>query len=240
MNIIEKIIAKKYDVKNVDPVTIAFLGDSVTQGCFELYKTSPDSFETEFRVEQGYHTKLRDILQMLYPNVPINMIHAGISGGKAEQGFLRVQRDVCAYRPDLTIVCFGLNDCCRGLDYLEVYKNSISGIIDSLKECGSEIIFMTPNRMAEKVSEEVTDEYTRNCYAEMIKTGTALLDTFVESAMEICAQKSVPVCDCYKYWTLLKEKHVDITRLLANRINHPTEKMHWLFAFKLVETMFEN
>ena len=69
MRILNKIIAKQRDVKGAAPVTIAFFGDSVTQGCFELYKTSPKSFQTEFRVEDGYHTKLRHILQMLYPSV---------------------------------------------------------------------------------------------------------------------------------------------------------------------------
>ena len=54
MRILKKIIAKKQNVKGADPVTIAFFGDSVTQGCFELYKTSPQSFQTEFRVEDGY------------------------------------------------------------------------------------------------------------------------------------------------------------------------------------------
>lgn len=27
----------------------------------------------------------------------------------------------------------------------------------------------------------------------------------------------------------------DVTRLLANRVNHPTENMHWLFAASLFE-----
>ena len=34
MKLIEKIRAKQADVFGAAPVTIAFLGDSVTQGCF--------------------------------------------------------------------------------------------------------------------------------------------------------------------------------------------------------------
>ena len=239
MNIIKKIIAKKNDVKGAAPVTIAFFGDSVTQGCFELYKTGEKSFETEFRVEEGYHTKLRYILQMFYPSVPINMIHAGISGDSAPGGLLRVERDVCAYKPDLTIMCFGLNDCCRGRNNLETYKEAVRGIIAKLKECGTEIIFLTPNLMADAVSDEIADAWSRGAYANMINGSEGSLEEYVEAAKQICEEEQVAICDCYKYWKTLKENEVDTTRLLSNRLNHPTEKMNWLFAMKLVETIFE-
>ena len=37
MNIMKLLAAKANDNWNARPVTIAFLGDSVTQGCFEIY-----------------------------------------------------------------------------------------------------------------------------------------------------------------------------------------------------------
>ena len=239
MQILKKIIAKKHNVKGADPITIAFFGDSVTQGCFELYKTSPQSFQTEFRVEDGYHTKLRHILQMLYPSVPINMIHAGISGDNAPGGLLRVERDVCAYKPDLTIMCFGLNDCCKGRQNLPTYIDAMRGIIAKLKACGTEIILLTPNLMADSVSDEITDDWTRTACANMISGCDGALEEYVEAAKKICREEQVVVCDCFHYWKVLKENEVDTTRLLSNRINHPTEQMNWLFAMKLAETIFE-
>lgn len=175
----------------------SLFGDSVTQGCFELYKTGENSFETEFRVEDGYHTRLREYLQILYPSVPINMIFAGISGDNALSGLARVERDICAFHPDLTVFCFGLNDCCCGLESLKEYKDSIRGIIDALAGCGTEIIFMTPNMMADSVSPEVTDAYIRKCYAEMIAVSNVTIDTFVQAAKEVCRESGVTVCDCY-------------------------------------------
>lgn len=234
MKVTEKIIKKSVDRREA-PVTFAFLGDSVTQGCFELYKTSDRSFQTEFRIEDGYHTKLRDILQTLYPTVPINMIYAGISGDTAADGLKRLNEDVLIHKPDLTIICFGLNDCCTS--DLDTYKKSLSEILKRVKECGSEIIFMTPNLMADSVSPEVSDAYMKEAYENIIKSAEKdnSLEEFVEAAKIICAEENVPVCDCYKIWSTLKEKKVDTTRLLSNRINHPTAKMHWLFAFKLAE-----
>ena len=35
----------------------------------------------------------------------------------------------------------------------------------------------------------------------------------------------------------LYENGVDVTELLANKINHPTREMNWLFAVSLVDTM---
>lgn len=238
MEIINKINRKKNDVIGAAPVTIAFFGDSVTQGCFEFYKNNERSIETEFRVEDGYHTKLRYILQMLYPNVPINMIHAGISGDHAVDAIKRVERDVCSYKPDLTIFSFGLNDCCKGMSNLENYKEAIKQIIAKLKTCGTEIIFMTPNLMEDEVSPELSDSFTRELFADLIFSSKNSADRYFEVAREICEEENVPICDCYKIWKILKENDVDTMRLFSNRINHPIEQMHWLFAIKLAETIF--
>ena len=100
-------------------------------------------------------------------------------------------------------------------------------------------VFMTPNLMADSVSDEVTDSYIREIYADMIKSSENSLGKYIEEAKEICRKENVMVCDCYKIWNTLKENEVDITRLLSNRINHPTEKMYWLFAIKLIETIFK-
>ena len=43
MKIMNRIHEKANDNANKPGVTIAFLGDSVTQGCFELYKKSDGS-----------------------------------------------------------------------------------------------------------------------------------------------------------------------------------------------------
>ena len=40
MNIMKLLAEKAKDNWNAGPVTIAFLGDSVTQGCFEVYEKS--------------------------------------------------------------------------------------------------------------------------------------------------------------------------------------------------------
>ena len=63
-------------------------------------------------------------------------------------------------------------------------------------------------------------------------------ELFLDSARELCRERMVPVCDCYRKWKLMHENGVDVTELLANRVNHPTREMHFLFAGMLIDTMF--
>jgi lysophospholipase L1-like esterase len=239
VEILNKIIAKKNDVFGAEPITIAFIGDSVTQGCFEMYRSNDRGYQTECRVEEGYHTKLRSILQMLYPSVPINIIYGGINGDNATRGLGRVQRDICRFKPDLTIFSFGLNDSNFGLENLEKYKESLKGIIDALRACGSEMIFMTPNMVADQVSEEINDADLRAIYKSSVDIMNVTFEKYIDAARAVCAENNVTVCDCTAIWKKLKDNEVDIMRLLADRINHPIEQMHWLFAFMLIRTIFD-
>ena len=135
---------KAKDMNGCQPVTIAFLGDSVTQGCFEVFFKNNGEVETVYDVNSAYHSYLKNILTTLYPNVTVNIINAGISGNTAEQGYARLERDVMKFHPDLVVVCFGLNDCGQGPDYINVYADSLGKIFERLKSEDIETIFMTP------------------------------------------------------------------------------------------------
>lgn len=110
MKILELIAKKAGNLKENKIPTIAFLGDSVTQGCFEIYETEQGYVETIFDKSSAYHKRLEEMPSMLYPNVPINIINAGISGDTSWGGAERLDRDVLSHNPDLVVVCFGLND----------------------------------------------------------------------------------------------------------------------------------
>ncbi len=239
MKILEKFKSKAQDNLNAQPVTIAFLGDSVTQGCFELYITPDGNMETVFDKEHAYHRDLDRMLSVLYPTVPVTVINAGISGDRAPHGLERLERDVLRYRPDLTVVCFCLNDCTGGLEALEDYKSALAGIFEKLRAAGSDIIFMTPNMMNTYISKEITHEpilkAARDCH--YLQT-TGIMDAYLAAARDLCREWDVRVCDCYARWQKLASNGVDTTRLLANRINHPVRELNWLFAVSLLETIF--
>ena len=121
MKIIKKMAQKTEDHMNHEGVTIAFLGDSVTQGCFEIYKKTNNEIEPVFDQRYSYERSVSDILGVLFPMVPVNTLNAGISGDTSGRGACRVERDVLRHEPDLCVVCYGLNDCSRSEGSVDRY-----------------------------------------------------------------------------------------------------------------------
>ena len=239
MKIAQKFAAKVQDNWNAPGVTLAFLGDSVTQGCFEVYKKDDGGVETYFDKNSAYHAHLARMLAETFPNVPVNIVNAGVSGSNAVHGLERLERDVIARSPDLAVVCFALNDSCGGLEKLGVYTEALGKIFDRLQEAGIETVFMTPNMMCRNVSCHLSDELLRKIAADCARVqNEGILDAYVDTAKKVSAEHGVTVCDCYAKWKALDRAGADITELLANKINHPTRRMNKLFAYSLMETFF--
>ena len=218
--------------------TIAFLGDSVTQGCFECFTDERGNIETVFDREAAYHHDLEKILSLLYQNVPINLINAGLSGTTAEFGLQRLERDVLTYHPDLTVVCFGLNDCGRGLGYVSEYADNLRGIFQRLLDDGGEVIFMTSNMMNPYVSCHFTDERLKKFSETTMKNeNEGILAAYFDAAKQVAMEMGIPICDVYAKWKRMEAFGVKIPDLLSNYINHPVRPMHWLFASSLLDTL---
>ncbi len=236
--ITDKLLARQNANYDNPGVTFAFLGDSVTQGCFDCYRKSEDSIETVFDKNSAYHKYLADIFTVLYPNVPVNIINAGISGDNATHALTRLERDVIKFSPDLVVVCFGLNDCGKGLEGIDEYKNSLSEIFDRLKNADCEVIFMTPNIMCTELSCHLTDDMLKDIAQNVAKRqNDGVLDAYIDAAKSVCITKNVKVCDCYAKWKKLADIGINTTNLLSNYINHPTREMNWMFAYSLAETI---
>ena len=118
MKIIEKISNKNKDIYGAAPATIAFLGDSITQGCFECY-FDEQGVQTVFDIKSSYSTRVKEILNIMYPSAQINIINSGISGDNAVNGNNRFERDIAPFHPDMVVVSFGLNDACQGVEKVE-------------------------------------------------------------------------------------------------------------------------
>ena len=240
MRIIEKIIEKSKNNRENGEISIAFLGDSVTQGCFEIYLKSNGAMETVFAPEYSYHRYLSKIFAQLYPSVPVTMINAGVSGGNASHGLERLHRDVIRHQPDLTVVCFGLNDALSGVGEIPKYTAALEKIFEELQKENIEVIFMTPNMMNTSVSCHLDKCFTETAEKTAAVQNDGILEAYLDAAKELCRTKRIPVCDCYEKWKTLHRCGVEINDMLANAINHPSREMNWLFAISLIETMMKN
>ena len=229
MKIIEKFVAKANDYNAAIP-TIAFFGDSVTQGFFELVPRNDGTFNNVQDIDSVYHTRLAKIFAELFPTVPINIINAGVAGTDAKFGLERIERDVLSKNPDLTVVCFGLNDCGKEDEGKDEYIANLREIFKRLRASGSEIIFMTPNMMSTKVSPTIHPSFIELAEKLSKRQNEGVLDRYIEAAKALCEEENIPVCDAYAEWKLLAKNGVDTTELLSNKLNHPTREMHNLFA----------
>lgn len=240
MRVVDK-LNRKQSMENNPPVTIAFIGDSVTQGCFEVYFETETKMETIFETMSSYPTKLKEILSILYPNVQVNIINSGISGDNIFGGINRLERDVLKYSPDLVVIGYGLNDCLHGGEnQVEKFKNGMDELTSSIAKTGAEIIYISQGPYCTKMSPHVTDMRFKpyiDRLCELENNGT--LREYYNAYIDVAKKYNAKICDVYSIWEKLKNAGVDITELLSNKMNHPIREFHYYMAIKLLEVMFE-
>jgi len=237
-SILEKVCAQRTEKRIENPLKIAFLGDSVTHGCFETWETN-GQFDGSVDYENVYHARLKRMLDIVFPKCPVTIINAGIGGDNTAGGLARVQKDVIDHNPDIAIVCYGLNDVGGGMVGLEGYKKNLSLLFGRLQAAKIKTIFLTPNMMCTSVSPEypkggICAKAAASC--SRLQT-EGVMDLYMEDARQVSRENEVELCDCYADWKKLEQAGADITSLLANHINHPTREMHALFAARLFETL---
>ena len=216
--------------------TVAFLGDSVTQGCFECYLDEKEDLQTLFDAQSCYGARLKEMLNLLYPSVPVQLINAGISGDSAKGGLARLERDVLSHHPDLVVVGFALNDSTKGDAGLAEYRENLTAILTAVKAQGAECIVLTPNAMNTSVSPFVKKKAYRKVAERFAKIqNDGVLDRYVDTERAVAREQGVPVCDVYEKWQAMLKAGVDVNELLANKLNHPIRALHYVTAMMLVD-----
>ncbi len=239
MKILEKIQKKQQNLSLNPAVTVALLGDSVTQGCFECFVKEDGNVDTVFDTESSYGSKLKRLLNGLYPTVQFNLINAGISGDSAKGGLKRLERDVLSFHPDLVVVGFALNDAAlMGQNGVGDYKTTMDEILRRIAETGAESIVLTPNAMCTEISPHLTEKSLLKLAKNFAKLqNDGVLDVYAEAAREVAMQNGAVVCDVYAEWKKMIAAGVKVTDLLANYLNHPTRQMHDMTAMMMLKTI---
>ncbi|MFZ9681843.1 MAG: SGNH/GDSL hydrolase family protein, partial [Cephaloticoccus sp.] len=113
------------------PLRIVGLGDSITGIYYHTGATL------------AWPEVLGIKLRALFPQAPIEIINAGISGHTTADGLTRLESDVLAHAPNLVVVMFGMNDVVRSTP--EAYADHLRRIVRQLSARGVEVVLMTPN-----------------------------------------------------------------------------------------------
>lgn len=220
------------------PVTgtplVAFFGDSVTHGAFECIEGSGAGCNFDF--DSVYHAVFARDLRRYNSWLPVSILNAGVAGDSAKCARERVDRDVIAHHPDLCVVNFALNDV---NDPLDVYRTSLGEVLDRLQAAEIPVILLTPNMLNTYVHPDTIPMYREYAAVTAEYQNSGRMDTYVNTARTLAAERGIPVADAYRRWKALEAAGEDITACLANYINHPTRPMHRLFAKALLDVLLK-
>lgn len=209
-------------------MNIVFLGDSVTQGCFEIEKNMAGEWELRIDPKCSYVALLEKRLTEIFSPKDIKVFNSGISGDSTKEALDRLERDVLEKRPDITVVCLALNN--SGRKNIPEYVSQLSEIFDRIRSTGSSLVFLTPNMLNTYVAERTPDfllKMAEDC-ADIQNNGE--MDKLIDAGKETARNFGAEICDAYSEWKKLERYGVDTTALLCNHINHPKREMHSLFA----------
>jgi lysophospholipase L1-like esterase len=207
------------------PVNVVICGDSVSHG----------ALNGTIDYDTVYHNRLRLMINKKWQNMPVNIINTAVGGKRAYYAHDNFERDVLPHKPDLVIICFGLNDVNAPM---EDWHKHLGGLFDKCIAHGIECVYMTPNMLNTRVADDTPKQYWDYAHKTADMQNGGKMDAYMNEAREMAAERGIPVCDCYAEWKRMAAEGGDTTMMLANRINHPTREMHMLFAEKLFETIF--
>jgi len=146
-------------------------------------------------------------LRRIFPDAGLRVVNAGVGGTNSDDGLKRLERDVQAHQPDLVVVEY-VND--MGFPPEKIRAN-YGLLLTRLGEAGTEdSILLTPHLVR-----------------------PAWMGGFAEAAQalrEVAFERQAALGDVAASWTALADLGVPYESLLANGINHPDDRGHWIYA----------
>lgn len=113
----ERILACMAKGLKGEPLTVAFLGGSITQGSLSSTPELCYAYLTyEWWKEQ-------------FPKSEITYVNAGIGGTTSHLGTGRVDEEVLSHKPDFVIVEFSVNDADTDVHFEETYEGLVRRIL---------------------------------------------------------------------------------------------------------------
>ncbi|MBO5716352.1 MAG: SGNH/GDSL hydrolase family protein, partial [Clostridia bacterium] len=92
------------DVASTAPLTVAFIGGSLTEGEVDYEGTTLENENLKWA------NVVIKFLSGLFPLRPIKAVNAGLGGTGSDYGAMRFDRDVLSHKPDLVFIEFSCND----------------------------------------------------------------------------------------------------------------------------------
>ena len=194
------------------PVTIAFIGDSLTLGAEAGQWWSDDSTTWRGRVMRG--------LKARFPASEITELPAFQGGRGIAFGLEVVKETVLPAKPDLAFVMLGVNDCHKGISApgpttpVDAFRKGFDSLIAQCQESGMDVVVL---------SSMETNPFDAN--------GDAVRWADYRAAIRAVSDaRGTAYGDTYEQWQRLRYRGIPPFSQLHNWINHPGSWGHGLFA----------
>ncbi|MGI5818775.1 MAG: SGNH/GDSL hydrolase family protein [Armatimonadota bacterium] len=164
--------------------TIVCFGTSITRG----YPYVPESDTYPAVLERRLNRKLKQ------EQTHVTIINSGVPGENTVEGLARIQEDVIAHNPALTVVEFACNDVRYEPEKrveLDDFRANLRTMIDRIQEICTEIIVCTPTPIIDQFhvySQEV------DFYEPWGGCNNALLE-YDEVVREVTEERALVLCD---------------------------------------------
>ena len=133
-------------LKSGAPVTIAAIGDSLTNG---------------WMARKGYLDFLQEMLREQYPDSRFSIIGSGVPGDTADFGLHRIETDILDHAPDCVFIQYAINDAGYGFTAGQ-FRSNIQGMIIKTRAAGAaDIVLVTSGHLGDDGENDYVEEYYR-------------------------------------------------------------------------------
>lgn len=225
------------DITSREPLTVAFLGGSLTEGHVDYEGTSLGDDRLKWA------NVMIKFLSGLFPHRPLKAVNSGLGGTGTEYGAARFYRDILRHDPDLIFIEFSCNDTLhqpsdrseKGRTERQIY---LEGIIRQCmkREKVPVIIYM---HVPLPYEDDALDRYLTGCeYKQQILdyygigTVDAMADFRRQFEVEVAENDALTLHDCFdRYY-----KRNPNTPYVSYDV-HPNGEGYLLFAKSLINAI---
>jgi len=202
---LKKLLAEK------KPITVVLFGDSISAGgdCSGLHFVPP--------FQQNFGELVARMLAKTYGS-EVTFINPARPGATSAYGLTQAAVQVGAFKPDLAIVAYGMND--RAPKRRVVYKQNMEKILDTIRADSpeTEFVVVTPILNSPKQTTGLDPvKYIRDEALKISRPGIAFADVTTTELDMI--------------------NHVDYLDLSGNGANHPNDFMHRVYAQRILQVL---
>ena len=224
----------KLDIGSTEPLSVAFIGGSLTEGEIDYEGTS---------LEDGRLKWANVVLKFLgglFPFRRITAVNAGLGGTRSEYGAIRFERDVLSSSPDIVFIEFSCNDRATGeAGFDEAGKRDMLIYLESMiRQCmaAKKVPVIIYQHVPLPLDNDVLRYYRKGCELKQelldyysIGTVDAMADVMAEFEAQKKANPSLTLRDFYmQYYKLTENGSFDV---------HPYASGYMLFAVSVINAL---